>query len=157
MVRFDRRWLALEGHRFRPFQARIERDRVLRYLDFQGQPDFLGQPDDEAVRGNACDDIGPALPTFPFALEMDAGVVAEVAALLRVEANRLLHAEQTFTCHGPLRCGDLVTVESRLRDVAWKPESRVCFFVKESRFLVDGRLAVSSRSVYALKVSEEAA
>lgn len=149
MVPFDNRWLALEGHEFPPFQARIERDRVVRYLD------FLGQHEEEAGRGSACDDIGPALPTLPFSLEMEAGVVAEVAKLLEVEANCLLHAEQSFSYHGPLRCGDLVTVESLLRDVIWKPGRRVCFFTKESRFLVEKRLAASSRSVYAIKVAEE--
>lgn len=149
MVRFNSRWLALEGHEFPVFQARIARDRVRRYLD------FLGQQEAEAGRGRACDDIGPALPTLPFSLEMEAGVVAQLAGLLEVDANRLLHAEQSFTYHGPLRCGDLVTVESLLRDVTWKPGSRVCFFGKESRFLVEGRLAVSSRSVYAIKAAGE--
>lgn len=149
MVRFNSRWLALEGHEFPVFQARVERDRVLRYLDFLGQQDVGA--------GDACDDIGPALPTLPFSLEMEAGVVAQVAGLLEVDANRLLHAGQSFAYHGPLRCGDLVTVESLLRDVAWKPRSRVCFFGKQSRFLVEGRLAVSSRTVYAIKaVGEDA-
>lgn len=151
MVRFNSRWLALEGHAFPVFQARIARHRVRRYLD------FLEQQDAEAGRGSACDDIGPALPTLPFSLEMEAGVVAQLAGLLEVDANRLLHGEQAFTYHGPLRCGDLVTVESLLRDVTWKPGSRVCFFGKESRFLVEGRLAVSSRSVYAIKASGEGA
>ncbi|SRR5690554_1336251 len=149
MVRFNRGWLALEGHRFRPFQARIARERVVRYLD------FLGQLEEDAWRERACDDIGAALPTMPFSLEMEAGVVAEIAALLDIDANRLLHAEQSFTRHGPLRCGDLVAVESRLCDVTWKPASRVCFFGKESRFRVAGRLAVTSRSLYAIRASEE--
>ncbi|MBB3191961.1 FAS1-like dehydratase domain-containing protein [Halomonas cerina] len=149
MVRFNSRWLALEGHEFPAFQARIERDRVVRYLD------FLGQQDAEVRQESACDDIGPALPTFPFSLEMEAGVVAAVAALLEIEASRLLHAEQSFTYHRPLRCGDLVTVMSWLRDVTWKPERRVCFFVKESHFRVDGRLTVSSRSVYAIRTAGE--
>jgi hypothetical protein len=149
MVRFNRGWLALEGHLFRPFQACIEQERVVRYLG------FLGQPEEGAWRESACDDIGASLPTLPFSLEMEAGVVAEIAVLLNVDPNCLLHAEQSFTRHGPLRCGDLVTVESRLCDVTWKPESRVCFFAKESRFVVEGRLAVSSRSVYAIKASEE--
>lgn len=149
MVRFNRCWLALEGHEFPGFQAHIERERVVRYLD------FLGQQEEDAWRGSACDDIGPALPTLPFSLEMEAGVVAQLAGLLEVEANRLLHAEQSFTYHRPLRCGDLVTVESRLRDVTWKPERRVCFFGKESRFLVGGHLAVSSRSVYAIRTAGE--
>jgi hypothetical protein len=155
MVRFNRGWLALEGHRFRPVQARIERERVVRYLDFQGQLDFLGQPEEGAWRESACDDIGATLPTLPFSLEMEAGVIAEIAALLDVDANRLLHAEQSFTRHSPLRCGDLVAVESRLCDVTWKPASGVCFFAKESRFRVAGRLAVTSRSLYAIKASEE--
>lgn len=149
MVPFDSRWLALEGHEFPVFQAHIERDRVVRYLD------FLGQHDEEAGRGSACDDIGPALPTLPFSLEMEAGVVAQVAKLLEVEANCLLHAEQSFSYHGPLRCGDLVTVESLLRDVTWKPGRRVCFFTKESHFRVGEHLAISSRSVYAIKAAEE--
>lgn len=149
MVRFNSRWLAIEGHEFPLFQARIERDRVARYLD------FLGQPEEGAGRENACDDIGAALPTLPFSLEMEAGVVTEIAVLLDVDSNRLLHAEQSFTRHSPLRCGDLVTVESRLCDVTWKPERRVCFFAKESRFLVEERLAASSRSVYAIKAAGE--
>jgi hypothetical protein len=149
MVRFNRGWLALEGHLFRPFQACIEQERVVRYLG------FLGQPEEGAWRESACDDIGASLPTLPFSLEMEAGVVAEIAALLDVDANRLLHAEQSFTRHGPLRCGDLVVVESRLCDVTWKPASGVCFFAKESRFRVAGRLAVTSRSLYAIRASEE--
>lgn len=148
MVRFNRGWLALEGHEFPTFQARIERDRVMRYLDFLGQQD-------EAGRKSACDDIGPVLPTLPFSLEMEAGVVAAMADLLKVDANYLLHGEQSFTFHNPLRCGDLVSVESRLTDVTWKPAHRVCFFGKETRFLVEGRLTVSSRSVYAIKAAEE--
>lgn len=148
MPRFDSRWLTLEGYEFPVFQARISRDRVHRYLG------FLGQQDTPEGQGSACDDIWRALPTLPFSLEMEAGVVAQLAGLLEVDADRLLHGEQSFTCHGPLRCGDLVTVESLLRDVAWKPGSRVCFFTKESRFLVAGRLTVSSRSVYAIKASE---
>ncbi|QTP56551.1 hypothetical protein HNO51_18815 [Billgrantia sulfidoxydans] len=147
MLRFHRRWLALEGYEFPRFQARIERERVARYLD------FLETRGEGEERG-ACEDIGPALPTLPFALEMDAGIVAQLAQLLVVDANRLLHAEQAFTCHGPLRCGDLVSVTSHLEGVSWKPRRQVCFFTKASRFLVSGRLAVSSRSVYAIKARE---
>lgn len=149
MMRFDSRWLALEGQAFPPFQARIERGRVTRYLD------FLGRPRGEAEA--ACEDIALALPTLPFSLEMEAGVVAEMAALLSVDPGRLLHGEQAFTRHGPLRCGDRVTVTSRLQDVTWRPERRVCFFAKESRFLVAGRVVVTSRTVYAIKASEEGA
>ncbi|MGP9590404.1 FAS1-like dehydratase domain-containing protein [Halomonas sp. AOP13-D3-9] len=145
VLRFNSRWLTLEGHEFPLFQARIKRERMLRYLE------FLGRPGHETEKNIVCEDIGSVLPTFPFSLEMEAGVVNVVARLLEVDANCLLHAEQAFTYYGPLRCEDLVTVESWLQDVTWKPGSRVCFFGKESRFLVDGRLTVSSRSVYAIK------
>lgn len=145
-VRFNPRWMDLEGRPFPAFQARIEQERVACYLDFVGQP--------EAGRSSACEDVGRALPTFPFSLEMEAGVVAAVAELLGIEPHRLLHGEQSFAYHGPLRCGDLVTVESWLRDVTWKPERQVCFFGKESHFRVAGRLTISSRTVYAIKVTE---
>ncbi|QGQ70607.1 MaoC family dehydratase [Halomonas sp. PA16-9] len=147
MMRFNKRWLALEGHNFPVFKAKIERDRVFRYLDFLGHKD-------ERWRGSVCEDIGSALPTFPFSLEMEAGVVVAMASLLQVEASCLLHGEQAFTYHSTLCCGDLVTVRSVLRDVTWKPGSQVCFFGKESHFLVEERLAVSIRTVYAIKASE---
>ncbi|HAA46752.1 MAG: MaoC-like dehydratase [Halomonas sp. 54_146] len=152
MMRFNQRWLTLEGHKFPVFQAYIERDRVVRYLDFLGERRQEPQVE-RPQQGSVCDDIGPALPTFAFSLEMDAGVVATMANLLQVEANCLLHGEQSFTYHSALRCGDLVTVESVLLDVSWKASSHVCFFGKESRFLVKERLAVSSRTVYAIKAT----
>jgi hypothetical protein len=149
MVRFNKVWKTLEGYEFVSFQARIERDRVVRYLD------FLEQKEPATLRPHACEDVGAMLPTFTFTLEMDAGVVADLAEVLAIPAHYLLHGEQSFVYKAPFRCGDLVTVESYIRDVTWKPDKHVCFFGKETHFLIGELLAVKSRSVYAVKTLKE--
>lgn len=53
MVRFNKVWKTLEGYEFVSFQARIERDRVVRYLD------FLEQKEPATLRPHACEDVGP--------------------------------------------------------------------------------------------------
>lgn len=148
MVQFNDHWLTLEGHTFPAILARIEPSRITGYLD------FLGYGDDPAVEALAFHDVGALLPTLPFSLEMDAGVVATLANLLGIPSRFLLHAEQRFDYHSPLQSGDLVTVEACLRKVNWKPEKQLCFFEKETHFLVDHALVVNSLSIYAVRARE---
>jgi len=148
VIPFNRNWLALEGYAFPAFQARLEAERVTSYLD------FAGRGDDPALKARAARDIGPVIPTLPFSLEMNVGVVPALADLLDIPSRFLLHAEQRFDYPSVLQCGDRVTVESCLRRVSWKPKKQVCFFEKETQFFVARRLAVNSLSVYAVRARQ---
>lgn len=149
MVQFDRQWLMLEGYVFPPFQARIEHERIAGYVGFS-------HGWEEVATGlRAAEDVGAVLPTLPFSLEMDAGVVEAIADLLNVPARHLLHAGQSFEYHTELRAGELVTVESQLTRVSWQPQKQVCFFFKETHFLVGDHPAVTSLSTYAIRARQQ--
>jgi hypothetical protein len=99
------------------------------------------------------DDADTIPPTFPFCLEMlHVPTPFGVLDALDVALPRLLHGEQHFRYHAPMRVGDTVTFTSRISDIYEKKNGALEFVVHDT----DARdahdtLLVEMRSVLVIR------
>lgn len=99
------------GQRLKPVTARVEPGRLRFFLDTLGEAN-------PAFRDPAA---GLVPPTYLFCLEMmDAEDPLGWLAELGIPLARILHGEQGFTYHAPVRVGDVLTFRSRLSGVTEK-------------------------------------
>jgi acyl dehydratase len=117
--------------------------------------------DERAARDAGFDGI-PVPPTFPFVAQFwgsfpenqpeDAGVnpVGEVIAEYHKMGGLILHGEQAFTYHRPVKVGDVLDTETRITDLYEKESgsSTMTFTVAETTFTdaATGELVLTTRS-----------
>ncbi|EJN23292.1 acyl dehydratase [Pseudomonas sp. GM78] len=121
---------ALAGHRFAQCQWSFEAERVSALNQAIGMPPYINLP-----------------PTLAYSADMDQGVVEQLFTLTGLEAHQLLHGEQHFHYHQPLRPGHVYRSSAHLSEVINKP--RFSLLHKHTRlFATDGSLACEMLSIY---------
>jgi hypothetical protein len=83
----------------------------------------------EAI-GAPVSDIAP--PTYLKAIEGENGSSRALVEALGIELRRVLHSEQEFEYHAPIRSGDRLTVERRVVDIYDRKDGALEFVVIES-------------------------
>lgn len=126
----DRRFL---GYTLPAFSVTVTPERVSSFARAIGQADG----------GN-----GLAPPTFMKAVEGEDNSSRRILQALGVELSRVLHAEQQFDYHAPIRGGDVLEVVRKVTDLYDKKNGAMDFIVIESSITrADGVLAGKSRQV----------
>jgi hypothetical protein len=121
MSRFDQ----LKGHVFAPVTATVEAGR-LRFFN-----KAIGETN-PAVTGPDSSGRVPVPPTYLFCLEMlDAENPFAFVDELGVPITGILHGEQAFAYHAPVRVGDVLRFEGRLADVFHKKGGELTFLVQQ--------------------------
>lgn len=124
-----------------PYKVDIEKGHIRRFCQAIGDanPLFL---DEEAASVNAYGGI-IAPPTFPVALTDES-----VAFPLELDVRRMLHGEQEFIYHKPMRPGTSYTAQMKVADVYEREgkSGQMQFIVLDTEFRdEDDELAVVSR------------
>lgn len=109
---------SLIGHRLPSVRATVEPGRLRNFRRTIGASD----PQDP---------IAP--PTYLFALEMlESDRPLAFIEELGVDIASVLHSEQTFTYHAPVRAGDTILFETVVSDVLEKKNGALVFVVQDS-------------------------
>lgn len=96
-----------KGREFPPFSIEVERGKVREFLQAIGDESAAHRGDD-----------APLPPTFPTVFMFwGAGGLEGNLRELGVEIWNVLHAEQEYQYHAPIRVGDTVTGRTRITDV----------------------------------------
>ncbi|MEQ8697370.1 MAG: MaoC family dehydratase N-terminal domain-containing protein [Bauldia litoralis] len=94
----------------------------------------------------------PVPPTFGYALK---SAVPEPLARFRalgIDTSRLLHGDQSFAYHRPLRAGETYSVKTRIADVYERKGGSLTFLVEETRILDrDDAPVVTLRSTFVIR------
>lgn len=127
---------AAVGRSFTTVTARAEPGRLRFFLNTLGD-------DNEAFRGP-----GAVLPpTYLFCLEMlDAADPFEYLKALDVDLSRVLHGEQGFAYHAPVRVGDVLMFSPRLASVTEKKGGAMTLIVVETAVTNQENLHVADLS-----------
>jgi hypothetical protein len=111
------------GYELTPVKAVVEGGRLRAFLRAIG--------DDNPAFG-AADEGGTIPPTYLFCLEMldsphPFGFIEE----LGISIADILHADQGFTYHIPVRVGDTILFRARVKDIAVKKGGALTFVLQE--------------------------
>ena len=124
----DKKWI---GHELPASELVIDRSRLRFFAKAIGETNPV-YTDVAAAQAAGHPDL-PAPPTFVFAAELDSGAAFQLIEDLQIPIAKLLHGEQSFTCHRVACAGDTVTVRSRVSDIYDKKNGALEFVVKTSR------------------------
>ena len=86
-------------------------------------------------------------PTFLKAMETEHYSSAALLELLDVPLQGVLHAEQSFDHHAPVRIGDELQIERRIERIEDKKDGALTFVTVDTSYRLAARLAASSRQV----------
>ena len=106
---------ALIGREFPPFVVTIERGKIKEFARALGDTNPL-YLDDRVGQASECGDI-IAPPTFMTTFREAGGDGADFLRELGTDISRLLHGEQEFELHRPLKPGDTLLCRSRILDI----------------------------------------
>lgn len=118
---------AFIGHRFTPFEVRVELGRLKLFAAATGNTDPVYR--DEASAREAGYPSIPLPPTYLFTLEMERDDPNDFLDLLGIDLGRILHGEQTFTYRKVACAGDRLTFQNRIEDIYAKKDGALQFVV----------------------------
>ena len=95
---------ALVGKEYPPVRYEVGREKLREFAVAVGETDPIYH-DEAAARAAGHPDI-PAVPTFPIVLSLRAGQVVYGDPQLGLDYSRVVHGEQEFVYHRPIRAGD---------------------------------------------------
>jgi len=107
--------------------------------------------DEEAARAAGHPDILMP-PTYVFSLQLSApakvGDLLDPIGGIGVDMRRILHGEQSFTCHRPIYAGDRIALVTTTTDIYEKKGGALQFVVQETRCTSSSKgLCVEARQV----------
>lgn len=122
---------SIVGKEYAPFTVEIEKGRIRFFARSIGEtnPVYF---DESQARAAGFHSI-PVPPTFPFTISMDANQSFMVLDDLGVDKTRSMHGEQSFTYHGEICAGDVITGRQKVVDMYDKKGGALVFVVTETR------------------------
>lgn len=121
---------AFIGKEYAPFTVEVEKGRLRLFAKAIGETDPV-YLDETAARAAGYRSL-PAPPTFPFTIAMDAEQPFLVLADMGIDKTRSVHGEQSFTYHGDICAGDVVTGRQRIVEIFEKKGGALLFIVTET-------------------------
>ncbi|TVO63558.1 FAS1-like dehydratase domain-containing protein [Denitromonas ohlonensis] len=124
------------GDTLAPFDVVVEPAALAAFADAIGETDPVYRHE-----------IAP--PTFMKVLEGKDNSSRRIMEALGVDLRRILHAEQRFEYHAPIRCGETVTVNRRVADISSRKEGLLELVLIETQFksATGGLLGTSIQTV----------
>jgi acyl dehydratase len=116
------------------FTVLVDPDRLLQFSRAIGE-----------TSPQLCGTIAP--PTFLKALEGEHNSSRVMLEALEVNLRDIVHAEQQFDYLAPVRAGDSIQVERRVRDIYDKRDGAIEFIVLESVLSREGTVVARSRQL----------
>lgn len=110
------------GYALPPFDVVVEQPALAAFAEAIGETDPV-----------YCNEIAP--PTFMKVLEGKDNSSRRIMEALGADLRRILHVEQRFDYHAPIRCGQTVTVDRRVADIASRKGGLVDLVLIETRFM----------------------
>lgn len=127
----------VKGKEYAPFTVTVERGKIKEFARAIGDlsPFYL---DDAVGRASEWGDI-IAPPTFPTTFRDESADTGSMLRDLGVDISRVLHGEQEFEHHKPIRPGETYLCRSRITDVYEKSgRSGPMAFVTREMTVTDG-------------------
>jgi hypothetical protein len=106
------------GRTFGPHRACVESGRLRFFAKATGEGSRIFFDDPAVAAQGHPRAVAP--PTFAFCLGMDRDNPFEILEALGIELGRVLHGEQSFTYHGLLHAGEVVSITDRIADLTSK-------------------------------------
>jgi acyl dehydratase len=103
---------ALVGKEYPPVRYEVGREKLREFAVAVGETDPVYH-DEEAARAAGHPDI-PAVPTFPIVLHMRAALAMHGDPELGLDYSRVVHGEQEFVYHRPIRAGDRLVAAAKV-------------------------------------------
>lgn len=122
------------GFTLPPFTVLVEPERLQQFSQAIGE-----------TSPPLCGTIAP--PTFLKALEGEHNSSRVMLEALDVNLRDIVHAEQQFDYVAPVRAGDRIQVERRVRDIYDKRDGAIEFIVFESVLSREGTVVAHSRQL----------
>ncbi|EKD36138.1 MAG: hypothetical protein ACD_75C01618G0003 [uncultured bacterium] len=122
----DKKFIGLAS---KPHTVDVEKGRLRFFAKAIGETDPI-YTDEAAARAAGYNSL-PAPPTFAFCLEMEKPNPFEDLEAMGIDLGKVLHAEQSFTYHGPICAGDRLTFQSRVADIYDKKNGALDFVVQD--------------------------
>lgn len=102
--------------------------------------------------GDTVEDDPRVPPTFLFSIELENPNPFGWADQLGIDMRFVLHGEQAFTYHQPVRAGDVLTATPKITDVYSKKGGALDFIVKETAVTkADGSLVAELKTVIVVR------
>jgi acyl dehydratase len=142
------------AYEFEPLVVTAERGRLAFFARATGQPDPV-YADLAAAKRAGHPDL-PIPPSFYFSLELERPDPFGWLTALDVDLRRVLHGEQSFTFHAMAHAGDVLTLRSRVTDVAVKKGGALELLTKETSVTRGARPIAEAVSVIVVRNPEAA-
>ncbi len=121
---------AFIGREYPPFTVEVEKGRLRLFAKAIGEDDPV-YTDEDAAKAAGYRSL-PAPPTFPFTIAMDAEQPFLVLEDLGIDKTKSVHGEQSFTYHGDICAGDVITGRQRIAEMFEKKGGALLFIVTET-------------------------
>ena len=140
------------AYQFEPLVVTAERGRLAFFARATGQPDPV-YADLDAAKNAGHPDL-PIPPSFYFSLELERADPFGWLTALGVDLRRVLHGEQSFTYHAMAHAGDVLTLRTRITDVAAKKGGALELLTKETSVTRDAQPIAEAVSVIVVRNPE---
>jgi acyl dehydratase len=140
------------AYQFEPLVVTAERGRLAFFARATGQPDPV-YADLDAAKNAGHPDL-PIPPSFYFSLELERAHPFGWLTALGVDLRRVLHGEQSFTYHAMGHAGDVLTLRTRITDVAAKKGGALELLTKETSVTRDAQPIAEAVSVIVVRNPE---
>jgi acyl dehydratase len=140
------------AYEFEPLVVTAERGRLAFFARATGQADPV-YADLDAAKAAGHLDL-PVPPSFYFSLEMERPDPFGWLTALDIDLRRVLHGEQSFAYHAMAHAGDVLTLRSRITDVAVKKGGALELLTKQTSVTRDGQPVAEAISVIVVRSSE---
>jgi hypothetical protein len=137
------------AYQFEPLVLTAERGRLAFFARATGQPDLV-YADLDAAKAAGHPDL-PVPLSFYFSLELERADPFGWLTALDVDLRRVLHGEQSFTYHAMAHAGDVLTLRTRITDVAVKKGGALELLTKETGVTRDGQPIAEAVSVIVVR------
>jgi acyl dehydratase len=132
----------------------VGREKIAEFATALGDPDPLYRDPSAARAAGHPDVIAP--PTFAIVLSLGAGNVVVEDPEVGIDYSRVVHGEQRFTHHRPIRAGDRLVATGRIADVQVRGSHEV--LVVETRITTEaGEPVCTARSTLVSRGTAERA
>jgi acyl dehydratase len=143
----------LKGKEYPPYTVTIERGRIKDFARAIGDPNPFYLDDRIGAASEFGDVIAP--PTFPITFRDEQADTGSFLKELGTDISRILHGEQEFELHRPLRPGETLLCRPRIADIYEKSgKSGAMAFVVRETAVTDrnGELVATLRGVTVVRL-----
>ena len=144
---------SVKGKEYAPFTVTVERGRIKDFARAIGDLNPFYLDDRVAAASEFGDVIAP--PTFPITFRDENADTSAFLKELGTDISRILHGEQEFELHRPIRAGETLVCRPKVSDIYEKSgkSGAMAFVVRETAVTdKDGELVATLRGVTVIRL-----